>query len=179
MPTSTSPTTSSNASQHPSRPKGLLLGIDPGLAATGWGLIDVEGGAVASATIRTVPGPAGPRLLQIVAALRAVLSGHVVAEAALEELFAGRNTTSVIAVAQSRGAILAALAAADIPVFEYKPAQVKAGLTGYGMADKAQMARMLALQVRAPGRLDEHAADALAVALCHARSRRLRHLTGR
>ncbi|HKF75667.1 MAG TPA: crossover junction endodeoxyribonuclease RuvC [Candidatus Dormibacteraeota bacterium] len=153
--------------------------MDPGLAATGWGLLTVEGGAVAGATIRTAPGPVGPRLLQIVSELRAVLAAHVIEEAALEELFVGRNATSVIGVAQARGAILAALAAAGVPVFEYKPAQVKAGLTGYGMAGKAQMARMLALQVRAPADLDEHAADALAIALCHARSRRLRTLTGR
>jgi crossover junction endodeoxyribonuclease RuvC len=103
-----------------------------------------------------------------------VLAGHAVAEVALEELFMGRNATSAIGVAQARGAILVTLAGAGLPVFEYKPAQVKSALTGYGMAGKAQMARMLALQVRAPGRLDDHAADALAIALCHARSRRLR-----
>lgn len=154
----------------------LLLGIDPGLAATGWGLLD-DGAVVAGCgTIRTAPGPAGPRLLQIVDELRAVLAAHAVREAALEELFVGRNATSVIGVAQSRGAILALLAAAAIPIYEYKPSQVKAGLTGYGMADKAQMARMLALQVTVPGRLDDHAADAIAIALCHARSRRLRRM---
>jgi len=106
--------------------------------------------------------------------LRAVLACHPVRETALEELFMGRNATSAIGVAQARGAILVTLAAAALPVFEYKPAQVKAALTGYGMAGKAQMVRMLALQVRAGGRLDDHAADALAIALCHARSRRLR-----
>lgn len=156
----------------------LLLGIDPGLAATGWGLLDDGAEVAGCGTIRTSPGPAGPRLLQIVDELRAVLAAHAVREAALEELFVGRNATSVIGVAQSRGAILALLAAAAIPVFEYKPSQVKAGLTGYGMADKAQMARMLSLQVAAPGRLDDHAADAIAIALCHARSRRLRRLVG-
>ena len=86
----------------------------------------------------------------------------------------GRNATSAIGVAQARGAILVTLTAAGVPVYEYKPSQVKASLTGYGMADKAQMSRMLALQVRTGARLDEHASDALAIALCHARSRRLR-----
>jgi crossover junction endodeoxyribonuclease RuvC len=152
----------------------LLLGIDPGLAATGWGLLDAGGCAAGCGTVKTSPGPPGPRLLHIVSELRAILAGHRVGEAALEELFMGRNTTSVIGVAQARGAILATLAAAGVPVYEYKPSQVKASLTGYGMADKAQMARMLALQVRTGVRLDDHAADALAVALCHARSRRLR-----
>jgi crossover junction endodeoxyribonuclease RuvC len=179
MPTSTSRQTSSNESQHPSSPpvRGLLLGIDPGLAATGWGLLDDRGMVAACGTIRTAPGPAGLRLLQIVTGLRAVLDAHRVRETALEELFMGRNATSAIGVAQARGAILVTLAGAGLPVFEYKPAQVKAALTGYGMADKAQMARMLALQVRAAGRLDDHAADALAIALCHSRSRRLRSLT--
>jgi crossover junction endodeoxyribonuclease RuvC len=176
MPTSTSPKTSSNASAPPCSQPPFLLGIDPGLAATGWGVLDGSAQAVACGTIRTAPGPAGPRLLELVTALRAVLADQAVGEIALEELFMGRNATSAIGVAQARGAILVAVAAAGLPVFEYKPAQVKATLTGYGMAGKAQMARMLALQVRAPGRLDEHAADALAIALCHARSRRLRTL---
>lgn len=152
----------------------LLLGIDPGLAATGWGLLDESGRAAACGTVKTAPGSAGPRLLHIVSELRAILAAHRVGEAALEELFVGRNTTSVIGVAQARGAVLVTLAAAGVPVYEYKPSQVKASLTGYGMADKTQMTRMLALQVRTGARLDEHAADALAIALCHARSRRLR-----
>jgi crossover junction endodeoxyribonuclease RuvC len=180
MPTSTSQQTSSNESQHRSSAsaQGLLLGIDPGLAATGWGLLDDRDTVAACGTIRTAPGPAGLRLLQIVTGLRAVLEAHSVRESALEELFMGRNATSAIGVAQARGAILVTLAGAGLPVFEYKPAQVKAALTGYGMAGKTQMARMLALQVRAPGPLDDHAADALAIALCHSRSRRLRSLTG-
>ncbi len=152
----------------------LLLGIDPGLAATGWGLLDEAGQAAGCGTVKTAPGPAGPRLVHIVSELRAVLAAHRVGEAALEELFMGRNATSVIGVAQARGAILATLTAAGVAVYEYKPSQVKASLTGYGMADKTQMARMLALQVRTTVRLDDHAADALAVALCHVRSRRLR-----
>src|SRR5205807_4357722 len=119
----------------------------------------------------------GPRLLHIVSELRSVLGAHAVGEAALEELFMGRNATSVIGVAQARGAILVVLTGAGIPVFEYKPAQVKAALTGYGMADKAQMARMLALQVGLTGGADEHATDAIAIALCHARGRRLKLMT--
>ena len=90
----------------------------------------------------------------------------------------GRNASSAIGVAQARGAILAALAAADIPVHEYKPAHIKATLTGYGMAGKAQMARMLALQ-GVKHKMDDHAADAVAIAICHARSRRLLSGAGR
>jgi crossover junction endodeoxyribonuclease RuvC len=158
-------------------PVGLLLGVDPGLAATGWALLDGESRVKDSGTIRTPPGPAGPRLLAIATELRAVVASHRVAEAALEELFMGRNASSALAVAQARGAVLSALAGAGVEVFEYKPSQVKSVVTGYGMADKAQMARMLALQVGVEGRLDEHAADAVAIAVCHVRSRRLRLVT--
>jgi crossover junction endodeoxyribonuclease RuvC len=158
---------------------GLLLGVDPGLASTGWALLDQESQVAACGTIRTPPGPAAPRLLQIVTELREVLGSRFVAEAALEELFMGRNATSALGVAQARGAVLTALAAAGIAIFEYKPAQVKAALTGYGMAGKAQMARMLALQVGLDTRIDDHATDAIAIALCHARGRRLKLVTGR
>ncbi len=84
----------------------------------------------------------------------------------------GRNATSAIGVAQARGAILVVLEECGLPVFEYKPSQVKIILTGYGNADKDQIARMLAAQVKLPeGKLDEHARDAIAIAVCHARSR--------
>jgi crossover junction endodeoxyribonuclease RuvC len=155
-------------------PVGGLLGIDPGLANTGWALLGGSGELVACATVTTKPGPAAPRLLRIASAIAEVVRAHQVAEAALEELFLGRNATSAIGVAQARGAILAALAAAGVPVFEYTPAQVKATITGYGMAGKRQVGRMLALQgVRGPA-MDDHAADAVAIALCHARGRKLR-----
>lgn len=160
-------------------PVGLLLGIDPGLAATGWALLDPDSKVTGCGTIRTQPGPAAPRLLQIVTQMRAVIAAQPVGEAALEELFMGRNATSALGVAQARGAVLATLAAAGVAVFEYKPAQVKAALTGYGMAGKAQMARMLALQVGLGEKTDEHATDAIAIALCHARGRRLKLMTAR
>jgi crossover junction endodeoxyribonuclease RuvC len=102
-----------------------------------------------------------------------------VSEAALEELFMGRNASSALGVAQARGAVMAALTAAGIPIFEYKPAQVKAALTGYGMADKTQIARMLRLQLGEAAGADDHATDAIAIALCHVRGRRLKLMTGR
>lgn len=152
----------------------LLLGVDPGLASTGYGLLADDQSVVGWGTIRTQPGPPGPRLLRLVRQLEALLLANDVAEAALEEIFMGRNLTSVIGVAQARGAILATLEAHGVAIHEYKPNQVKSVVTGYGMAGKDQMARMLSAQVGALGRPDEHAVDALAIALCHARSRRLR-----
>jgi crossover junction endodeoxyribonuclease RuvC len=153
------------------------LGIDPGLANTGWALLDERSTIVGCGTIKTSPGPTGPRLLQIMGDIRRVIASHPVAEAALEELFAGRNATSAMAVAQARGAILASLAAVHVTVYEYKPAQVKAVLTGYGKASKEQIQRMVAVQAQSGDQMDEHAADAAAIALCHARSRRLRLLS--
>ena len=153
-------------------PNGLILGIDPGLAGTGFALLSGPGTVLSSSTITTNPGPDGARLLAITRHLRALLTEHSPEEASLEELFMGRNATSAIGVAQARGAILAVLEECAIPVFEYKPAQVKIVLTGYGKADKEQIARMLAAQVKLPdGKLDDHALDAIAIAVCHARSR--------
>ncbi|MGH7902577.1 MAG: crossover junction endodeoxyribonuclease RuvC [Candidatus Dormibacteraceae bacterium] len=180
---------------------GLILGIDPGLAGTGFGVIDDGRRVVACGTIQTEPGPAGARLLRIARELEALLGRHRVGEAALEELFLGRNRSSAIGVAEARGAILMTLARTGVPVYEYKPSQVKSVLTGYGAAGKAQMARMLGTQIDSPAaaqvpagrgpqrprtgpgaghpvarevRMDDHAVDAIAIALCHARSRSIR-----
>jgi crossover junction endodeoxyribonuclease RuvC len=152
---------------------GAYLGIDPGLASTGWGVLDVHGRVVACGTIRTAPGADGPRLVQIAAELERILARHRVAEAALEELFMGRNATSVIGVAQARGVIALTLERCGVACFAYTPAAVKANVTGYGAAGKAQVARMLAVQ-GITEKVDDHAADAIAIALCHSRSRRLR-----
>ena len=156
----------------PGSTNGLILGIDPGLAGTGFALLSGPGTVLSSTTVVTKPGPDGARLLAITRHLRELLTQSPPAEASLEELFMGRNATSAIGVAQARGAILMVLEECGIPVFEYKPAQVKIVLTGYGKADKQQIARMLAAQVKLPGgKLDTHALDAIAIAVCHARSR--------
>ena len=157
----------------PSSSNGLIVGIDPGLAGTGFALLADPNRVIACGTVSTIPGREGPRLVAIANHLRALIAQHQPSEASIEELFMGRNATSAIGVAQARGAILAVLEECHVPVFEYKPSQVKIVLTGYGKADKSQIARMLAAQVQLPeGKLDEHARDAVAIALCHARSRR-------
>ena len=131
----------------PGTSNGLILGIDPGLASTGFALLSEPNLVLACSTVITRPGRDGERLVAITAHLRKLLDDNPPGEASLEE----------------RG----------VPVFEYKPSQVKVILTGYGNADKAQIARMLAAQVKVPeGKLDEHARDAIAIAVCHARSRR-------
>src|SRR5579859_631859 len=151
----------------------LIVGIDPGLAGTGFALLAEPNRVVACGTVSTIPGREGPRLVAIANHLRALIAEYHPAEASLEELFMGRNATSAIGVAQARGVILTVLEECDVPVFEYKPSQVKIVLTGYGKADKSQIQRMLAAQVLLPaGKLDEHARDAIAIAVCHARSRK-------
>ena len=157
----------------PGKDNGLIVGIDPGLAGTGFALLAEPNHVVACGTVVTIPGREGPRLVAITSHLRGLIAEHRPSEASLEELFMGRNATSAIGVAQARGAILAVLEECGIPVFEYKPSQVKIILTGYGKADKTQIARMLEAQVKLPaGKLDEHARDAIAIAMCHLRSRR-------
>src|SRR6202049_2951733 len=158
----------------PSARNGLIVGIDPGLAGTGFALLAEPNQIVSCGTVVTIPGREGPRLVAITSHLRALIAEHHPAEASLEELFMGRNATSAIGVAQARGAILTVLEECGVPVFEYKTSQVKMVLTGYGNADKAQIARMLGAQVKVPeGRVDAHAMDAIAIAVCHARSRRM------
>ncbi|OLB92626.1 MAG: hypothetical protein AUI15_20660 [Actinobacteria bacterium 13_2_20CM_2_66_6] len=157
----------------PGKRDGLILGVDPGLAGTGFALFAEPNLVLSCSTVVTIPGRDGARLLTITNHLRALLAEHPPAEASIEELFMGRNATSAVGVAQARGAILAVLEECGVPVFEYKPSQVKVVLTGYGNADKAQISRMLSAQVKLPeGKLDDHAKDAIAIALCHARSRR-------
>jgi crossover junction endodeoxyribonuclease RuvC len=163
----------------PGDANGLILGIDPGLAGTGFALLSGSDLVLTCSTLVTSPGRDGARLLAITRHLRGLLADHPPSEASVEELFMGRNATSAIGVAQARGAILAVLEECGVPVFEYKPSQVKMVLTGYGNADKSQVARMLGAQVKVPeGRIDAHAMDAIAIAVCHARSRRLSRVTG-
>lgn len=157
----------------PGRDDGLILGVDPGLAGTGFALFAEPNLVLSCSTVVTIPGRDGARLLTITNHLRRLVAANPPAEASIEEIFMGRNATSAVGVAQARGAILAVLEELGIPVFEYKPSQVKVILTGYGNADKTQIGRMLQAQVRMPeGRIDDHARDAVAIALCHARSRR-------
>ena len=157
----------------PPQNNGLILGIDPGLAGTGFAFFSEPNLVLDCSTVVTIPGRDGARLLTITNHLRALIAAHPPADASIEELFMGRNATSAVGVAQARGAILNVLEECGVPVYEYKPSQVKVILTGYGNADKGQIGRMLAAQVKMPeGRLDDHARDAIAIAVCHARSRK-------
>ena len=160
-----------------------VLGVDPGTARMGWGVVEGEESPrlVAYGTLTTPAGrPLAGRLHELLLGLREVVACHRPDTAALEELFFARNVRTAFAVGQARGAALVALAEAGLTVHEYSPLQVKMAVTGYGGAEKAQVQEM----VRALLVLDEiprpdDAADALAVALCHLHSARMQELLAR
>ena len=148
------------------------LGIDPGLATLGWGVVETHGDAATLlgcgviCTAARTPLPA--RLLEIHTALRGVLEQYQPDTAAIEELFFGKNSTTAIAVGQARGVALLALAQAGLVVAEYKPTVVKQAVAGDGGADKRQMQQMVRITLRlAVAPTPDDAADAVAVALCH------------
>jgi crossover junction endodeoxyribonuclease RuvC len=153
----------------------LILGIDPGTAIMGYGLIEKKGNRLFPLTYACWRTPAhtpmSERLLSLYQDLQAFLQRYQPQHVAVEELFFNRNTTTAISVGQARGVILLAAAQAGIPVFEYTPLQVKQAVVGYGKADKKQVQHM----VRALLGLQEipkpdDTADALAIAICHANS---------
>ncbi len=152
-----------------------ILGIDPGIAIVGFGLIESERGQARMlqyGAMTTEAGlPLAARLVQIEDDTRALIEQLKPDEIAIEELFFSKNITTGIAVAHGRGVVLCAAERLGLPIFEYTPMQVKQAVVGYGLADKRQvmdMTRRL-LKLKAVPRPDD-AADALAIALCHARS---------
>ena len=152
-----------------------ILGIDPGYAIVGFGLIEADRGKVNMVTYGAITTQAGlplsRRLYQIASDMEELLAQLKPDAIAIEELFFNTNITTGIAVAHGRGVILSVAEKCGVPLFEYTPSQGKLAVTGYGKADKHQvmdMTRRL-LNLRALPRPDD-AADGLAIALCHARS---------
>ena len=152
-----------------------ILGIDPGYGITGFGLIDAQGGNFRLLNCGAITTPANTefswRLEVIYNDMVQLLQVAQPEAVAIEELFFGQNVTTGIGVAQSRGVILLAVRQADVPIFQYKPMQVKQAVVGYGNATKHQvqdMTRRLLRLEKMPK--PDDAADAIAIALCHARS---------
>ena len=152
-----------------------VLGIDPGVATIGFGVVDFQRSAHRLVQYGVITTPAGlplsRRLLQICEDMGELLGRFRPDEAAVEELFFTKNITTGIAVAHGRGVILLELERDGIPVYEYTPMQVKQAVAGYGGADKRQVMLMTQrlLKMREIPRPDD-AADALAIAICHGRS---------
>jgi crossover junction endodeoxyribonuclease RuvC len=150
-----------------------VLGIDPGTAACGYGIVHESGGRLRAIDHGWWSTPAGERpelrLKTIYDGVAALVAEHTPDAVALEESFVGVDARTALSVGQARGAVLVAAAQAGIECTEYAPARVKQAVCGYGRADKAQVQRMvkaiLSLQTLPT---PNHAADALAVAICHA-----------
>ncbi len=153
----------------------IILGIDPGYAITGYGVVSYLNNrlkVIDYGVISTSAGTPFPeRLLRIAESLEGLIAQHNPATIAVEELFFSRNTTTAIGTAQARGVAVLSGARSGIPVYEYTPMQVKLAVAGYGKAQKLQvqqMVRVLLALEKVPK--PDDAADALAVAICHAHS---------
>jgi crossover junction endodeoxyribonuclease RuvC len=150
----------------------VVLGIDPGLANTGYGVVRRRADGLVALDGGVITTPAGcaqeTRLADIHDAIDALLGEHAPAVVALEELYFGQNARSAFAVGQARGVVMLAAGSRGVPCAGYTPQQVKGAVCGSGRAGKDQVARMVAalLALPEPPRSD-HAADALAVAVCH------------
>ncbi|NLT97581.1 MAG: crossover junction endodeoxyribonuclease RuvC [Christensenellaceae bacterium] len=155
----------------------VILGIDPGLALMGYGVVRYENSKLSLVDCGTIVTEAGmplPRRLNIIhESVRKLIRRHDPDCIACEELFAGKNVTTVIGVAQARGAAMAAAFGTGAALFEYTPMQIKQAVVGYGHADKKQIQEMIRLLLGLDQLIrPDDAADAVACAICHAHSRR-------
>ncbi|MDD3884864.1 MAG: crossover junction endodeoxyribonuclease RuvC [Gallionella sp.] len=153
-------------------PATKILGIDPGLRITGFGIIEKQGQQlryVASGCIRTPPDAGLPERLKVILnSLREVIAQHQPAEVAVEKVFVNVNPQSTLLLGQARGAAICAAVLADLPVAEYTALQVKQAVVGNGHADKEQVQSMVQRLLALTGTPSPDAADALAAAICHA-----------
>lgn len=153
----------------------VILGIDPGFAIVGFGVLRSEGGKQSLQSCGAITTPAGlslpTRLLQIENDMAQLLEAFHPDAMAIEELFFTNNITTGIGVAQARGVILTAAERAGVSIYEYSPSEVKLAVTGYGKAEKRQVMDMVKrlLNLKTVPKPDD-AADAVAIALCHART---------
>ncbi len=152
-----------------------IFGIDPGSGATGWGLIEAAGtrlSFIAAGVVRPKRTLSrAERLAAIHHALATLIAGHVPDEAAVEETFVNASPRDALVLGEARGVALLAPALAGVPVAEYAANTIKKSVVGKGHAEKAQVAAMVRVLLPASGALAADAADALAVAICHAHHR--------
>jgi len=150
-----------------------VIGVDPGLAATGWGILDIQGSRivyVAHGCIQTKAGvPRSERLFSIYSAFRAILETYAPTESAIETLYFSKNVSSALPVAEARGVVSMALAERGLPVREFSPMAIKQAVVGRGGADKSQVQELVRLLLGLPTiPTPDHAADALGAAICSA-----------
>ena len=153
----------------------LILGIDPGYAIVGWGVVEYQNNRFRTVDYGAITTPAGMefsgRLELIYREMQVILAKHKVEAMSVEKLYFQNNKTTAIDVAQARGVVLLSARLAGVPVFEYTPMQVKQSVVGYGKAVKKQVQEMtrVLLHLEAMPKPDD-TADALALAICHAHS---------
>ena len=153
----------------------VILGIDPGLAIVGWGVIKYEKNVFTTLAYGSIQTPAGlpteERLSRIYDGVNEIIKTYHPEEMAIEELFFNTNQTTGIRVAEARGVVLLAGYRGGVHIAEYTPLQVKQAVVGYGRADKKQVISMVTtiLKLKTPPKPDD-TADALAIAVCHAHS---------
>jgi crossover junction endodeoxyribonuclease RuvC len=160
-----------------------VLGIDPGTAACGYGIVQESGGRIRAITHGWWQTRAGERpelrLKTIFDGVQELVAAHAPDAVALEESYVGADARTALSVGQARGAVLVAAAAAGVACAEYPPARVKQAVCGYGRAEKGQVQRMVRAILALPANpTPNHAADALAVAICHALAPPLLRETG-
>lgn len=163
----------------------VLLGVDPGLVRTGWGIIRIQGNQLSYVGCGVIAPPAAVPLAERLKFLHDGLAGIIAQfspqEAAVEETFVNKSGTSTLKLGQARGALLLTLSLSGLPVYEYSATQVKKSVVGTGHADKAQVSMMVQTLLpasRGNPAVKADAADALAVAICHAHHRTMQQLTG-
>jgi len=166
---------------NPIRPT-RILGLDPGLRRTGWGVVDCAGARLIHVAHGVIAPPQeiafAERLLFLFEAVSAVIAEHAPDEAAVEETFVNNNASSTLKLGHARAASLIAPARAGLPVAEYAATVVKKAVVGTGGADKSQVGFMIARLLPAAGKTTADAADALAVAIAHAHARTARNFRG-
>jgi crossover junction endodeoxyribonuclease RuvC len=158
-----------------------ILGLDPGSRRTGFGVIECRGADykhVAHGCIAVAGLELAERLRRIYEALTVLISEHGPGEIAVERVFVNRNVESALKLGQARGAALCAVPE-GVPVFEYAPRAIKLALVGSGAAEKAQVGHMIKTLLHLNEKLSPDASDALAIAVCHAHTRRLHQLASR
>ena len=158
----------------------IVLGIDPGLQRTGWGVVEMQGNGLRFVAAGFVPtdakAPLASRLHALHLGVARVIECYAPTEAAMEETFVSVNGASTLKLGQARGALLLTLAMAGLNVQAYAPTQVKKTIVGVGRAEKSQIIHMIARLLPGCDVTQADAADALAVAVCHMAQRRVRHL---
>jgi len=148
-----------------------ILGVDPGSQKTGVGIIDVQGNRIRHvhhSVIRCGKGDFDARLHILFSGLKSVIAEFRPSKAAIEDVFVSNNVNSALKLGQARGALIAACMDCSLRVTPYSPTKVKQAVVGFGRADKAQIQHMIRMLLHPPEPLAEDAADALAVAICHA-----------